>query len=350
MFLWRKQSRPNNRGIQAINRGRSEPDQRLVLHNLVKRDPRTGLAEDVRNGLTARPKRFLPKYFYDELGSQLFDAICLLPEYYLTRAENEILQRYADEIAASVEGQKTLVEMGSGSASKTRLVIEALLREQSELVFMPVDISATALENSSRILLQSYPRLKIEAYAADYFAGLAELGKKQRNRTLALFLGSNISNFDQGEALRFLRALRAVLNQGDALLLGADLKKDPAILEAAYNDALGVTAAFNLNVLARINRELGGNFELRAFRHKAFYNAAMGRIEIYIESVQAQKVRIEKLDLEAEFNAGELIHTENSYKYDLSDIAELATTTGFKCSRTWLDSSERFSSNLLLAS
>ena len=151
-----------------------KPDERLVLHNLVKRDPRTGLAEDVRSGLTARPKRFLPKYFYDELGSQLFDAICLLPEYYLTRAENKILQRYAEEIAASVEGQKTLVEMGSGSASKTRLVIEALLREQSELVFMPVDISATALENSSRILLQSYPRLKIEAYAADYFAGLAE--------------------------------------------------------------------------------------------------------------------------------------------------------------------------------
>jgi len=327
-----------------------EPDQRLIIHNLVKRDPRTGLAEDVRAGLTAYPKRFLPKYFYDELGSQLFDAICLLPEYYLTRAENEILQRYSDEIAASVDGPKTLVEMGSGSAWKTRLVIEALLRKQSELLFMPVDISATALENSSRILLQSYPRLRIEAYAADYFAGLAELGKKQRGRTLALFLGSNISNFDQDEALRFLRALRAMLRAGDALLLGADLKKDPAILEAAYNDALGVTAAFNLNVLARINRELGGNFDLRAFKHKAFYNRAMGRVEIYIESVQAQKVRIEKLNLEAEFSAGELIHTENSYKYDLSDIGQMATLTGFTRARTWLDSSEHFSSNLLLAS
>lgn len=327
-----------------------KPDQRLFIHNLVKRDPRTGLAEDVRAGLTAHPKRFLPKYFYDELGSQLFDAICLLPEYYLTRAENEILQRYADEIAASVDGPKTLVEMGSGSASKTRLVIEALLRDQSELLFMPVDISATVLENSSRILLQSYPRLRIEAYAADYFAGLAELGRKQRGRTLALFLGSNISNFDQDEALRFLRALRAVLDEGDALLLGADLKKDPAILEAAYNDTLGVTAAFNLNVLARINRELGGNFDLRAFRHRAFYNRAMGRVEIYIESVQAQKVRIEKLNLEPEFSAGELIHTENSYKYDLSDIGQLAATTGFTRAHTWLDSSERFSSNLLLAS
>ena len=327
-----------------------KPDDRLSIHNLVKRDPRTGLAEDVRKGLTAHPKRFLPKYFYDELGSQLFDAICLLPEYYLTRAENEILQRYADEIAASVDGPKTLVEMGSGSASKTRLVIEALLRDQSELLFIPVDISATALENSSRILLQSYPRLRIEAYAADYFAGLAELRKKQRGRTLALFLGSNISNFDEDEALRFLRALRAMLHEDDALLLGADLKKDPAILEAAYNDTLGVTAAFNLNVLARINRELGGNFDLRAFRHRAFYNRAMGRVEIYIESVQAQRVRIEKINLDAEFSAGELIHTENSYKYDLSDIGQMAATTGFTRARTWLDSSERFSSNLLLAS
>ena len=320
-----------------------------MIHNLVKRDPLTGLAEDVRKGLSAEPKRFLPKYFYDELGSQLFDAICLLPEYYLTRAENEILQRYADEIAASVEGQKTLVEMGSGSASKTRLIIEALLRSQSELMFMPVDISATALESSSRILLQSYPRLRIEAFAADYFAGLAELGKKPRGRTLALFLGSNISNFDLDEAHRFLRAMRNVLNRGDALLLGADLKKDPAMLEAAYNDALGVTSAFNLNVLARINRELGGSFDLHAFRHRAFYNEAAGRIEIFIESLQEQTVRIEKLDLEVQFEAGELIHTENSYKYDIAGIATLAEATGFERSRTWFDSQERFSSNLLLA-
>lgn len=345
------QSHPAPQSVPAREAAEDcKTERRLVIHNLVKRDPRTGLAEDVRSGLSAHPKRFLPKYFYDELGSQLFDAICLLPEYYPTRAENEILQRYADEIATSVSGHKTLMEMGSGSASKTRLLIEALLRKQTELLFIPVDISATALENSSRILLQSYPRLRIEAYAADYFAGLAELRRKQRGPTLALFLGSNISNFDQDEALRFLRALRSVLKEGDALLLGADLKKDPAVLEAAYNDALGVTAAFNLNVLARINRELGANFDLHAFRHKAFYNEAMGRVEIYIESLQAQKVFIKTLNLEAEFSAGELIHTENSYKYNLSDIAELATTTGFTCTRTWLDSSERFSSNLLFVS
>lgn len=324
-------------------------DPRLVIHNLVKRDPLAGFAEDVRKGLSAQPKRFLPKYFYDELGSQLFDAICLLPEYYLTRAENEILQRYADQIAASVQGQKTLVEMGSGSASKTRLIIEALLRSQPELLFMPVDISATALESSSRILLQSYPRLKIEAFAADYFAGLAELGKKQRPRTLALFLGSNISNFDSEEAHRFLRAMRHMLHKDDALLLGADLKKDRAILEAAYNDALGVTSAFNLNVLARINRELGGSFDLHAFRHYAFYNDAEERIEIYIQSLVDQTVLIDKLDLEVQFQSGELIHTENSYKYDMAGIASLAEETGFTCSRSWFDSQERFSSNLLLA-
>jgi L-histidine N-alpha-methyltransferase len=335
--------------VAVVARPEPTRESRLYIHHVVRRDPLAGFADDVRKGLSGQQKRFLPKYFYDELGSQLFDAICLLPEYYLTRAENEILARYADEIAAALEGHKTLLEMGSGSASKTRLLIEALLRRQSELLFIPVDISATALESSSRILLQSYPRLKIEAYAADYFAGLAELGKKPRPRTLALFLGSNISNFDRDEAFRFLSALRDVLQKGDALLLGVDLKKDPAVLEAAYNDALGVTSAFNLNVLARINRELGGTFNLRAFKHHAFYNEAAGRIEIYIQSLINQSVRIEKLDLEVEFAEGELIHTENSYKYDMTGIRELAAQTGFELSRTWLDSQERFSSNLLLA-
>jgi len=331
----------------------SEPaharEDRLFIHNLVKRDPLANLADDVRKGLSAQQKRFLPKYFYDQVGSLLFEAICLLPEYYLTRAENEILRRFADEIVSSVEGRKTLIEMGSGSASKTRLIIEALLREQSDLLFMPVDISASALENSSRILLQSYPRLRIEAYAADYFAALRELAKQQRGPTLALFLGSNISNFETDEEFGFLRALRSVLRSGDGLLLGADLKKDRSILETAYNDALGVTSAFNLDGLARINRELGGDFDLRAFEHRAVYNEKMGRVEIYIESKHAQTVTIHKLGMQAHFNAGERIHTENSYKYDSQEIAKLASDTGFTLARTWLDRERRFSSNLLLA-
>ena len=324
-------------------------EEKFLIHHLVKRDPLAGLAEDVRRGLSTQPKRFLPKYFYDQLGSQLFEAICLLPEYYLTRAENEILEHYADEIVASVAGDITLIEMGSGSASKTRLLIEALLRKQTDLLFIPVDISASALDSSSRILLQSYPQLRIEAYAADYFAGLTELKKVQRGPTLALFLGSNISNFDPDEALKFLHALRQVLHAGDALLLGADLKKEKSVLEAAYNDALGVTAAFNLNVLARINRERGGNVDLRAFRHHAFYNEDAGRVEIYIESTRAQTVAIGQLGIEVHFAAGEQIHTENSYKYDRNDIARLANETGFVPGRTWLDAQERFSSNLLLA-
>ena len=325
-------------------------EDRLLIHNLVKLDPAAGFPEDVCKGLSSEPKRLLPKYFYDELGSQLFDAICLLPEYYLTRAENEIIERYAHEIVSSVDGNKTLLEMGSGSASKTRLIIEALLNDQDELLFVPVDISASALESSSRILLQSYPRLRIEAYAADYFDGLAELARKQRGRTLALFLGSNISNFGQEEAPAFLRALRRVLRTGDALLLGADLKKDRRILEPAYDDALGLTAAFNLNLLARVNRELDGDFDLRAFKHHAFYNEEVGRVEIYIESARAQVVTIKKLGMQVRFKEGERIHTENSYKYDLEGIAQLAKKTGFHFARTWLDSQERFSSNLLLAS
>ena len=326
-----------------------EDEDKLVIHNLVKRDPLAGFADDVRRGLLLEPKRLLPKYLYDELGSQLFEAICLLPEYYPTRAENEILVRFADEIVGLAGRLDRLIEMGSGSASKTRLIIEALLRSQPDLLFAPVDISASALESSSRILLQSYPRLRIEAYAAEYFDGLAELSKVQTGRTLALFLGSNISNFEPDEAQEFLRAMRSVLRNGDALLLGADLKKDKSILEAAYNDSLGVTSAFSRNLLARINRELGADFDLRAFKHCAVYNQECSRIEIHLESLRAQTVTISKLEMQLCLDPGELIYTENSYKYDLADIARLAGDTGFICQRTWFDAAERFSSTLLLA-
>ena len=326
------------------------PRERLVIHDLVRLDVRASFAEDVRQGLTQKPRRLFPKYFYDELGSALFEAICLIPEYYLTRAENEILTRYADEIVASVEGEKTLLEMGSGSASKTRLIIEALLKQQRELLYRPVDISATALETSSRVLLQSYPRLSVEAYASDYYNALEALANEKREgRTLALFLGSNIGNFDADEARSFLKALRRVLAEGDALLLGADLKKERAVLEAAYDDALGVTAAFNLNLLARINRELDADFDLRAFKHYVRYNEDIGRMEIYAESLRAQTVRVRALDLELKFDEAERIHTENSYKYDLEGLSQLAEACGFRREQTWLDERGSFSSNLFIA-
>jgi dimethylhistidine N-methyltransferase len=324
---------------------------RLLIHNMVREDARHSFIDDVRRGLLSEPKHLFPKYFYDELGSQLFEAICHLPEYYLTRAENEILVRYSDEIVASVEGDKTLLEMGSGSASKTRLLIEALLGRQPDLHFIPVDISASQLENSSRVLLQSYPRLRITAYASDYYDGLNALrNDTERGRTLALFLGSNIGNFDAEEARTFLRALRSVLNEGDALLLGADLKKSKSVLEAAYDDALGITAAFNLNLLVRINREFDADFDLRSFRHYVEYNERVGRVEVYIESLREQTIALRKLDAEVHFMAGERVHTENSYKYDLDSLSALATETGYRRAHAWFDEREQFSSNLFMAS
>ncbi|HEX8474255.1 MAG TPA: L-histidine N(alpha)-methyltransferase [Pyrinomonadaceae bacterium] len=337
-------------------------DQRLFIRHLhAHREaaPVDGsFADDVRHGLSAERKHLPPKYFYDALGSQLFDAICLLPEYYLTRAENEILARDADEIVRAVGGQHmTLMELGSGSAVKTRSIIEALLKRQSKLVYIPVDISASALEMSARVLLQSYPSLEIDAYASDYHTALAYFRREKsddRNSTgarlLALFLGSNIGNFNSGEAHEFLRVLRrSALREGDALLLGADLKKDASVLEAAYDDALGVTAAFNLNLLARINREFDADFNPRHFRHVAFYNEPEGRIEVYIESTRTQDVQLRRLDMTVSFAEGERIHTENSYKYDLAQLTRLAADTGFVRAQTWLDSAEAFSSNLFVA-
>jgi len=333
----------------------SRNSNRLVIHNLLRGDFSADFAQDVRAGLSAKPKKLFPKYFYDALGSQLFEAICLLPEYYPSRAEDEIFADHADEIVRAIEIDGTsvvsLLEMGSGSASKTRRIIESLLRGRGELLYMPVDISASALERSARVLLQSFDGLRVEAYAGDYYDALAAIKKKEalRGRTLALFLGSNIGNFDAAEARTFLRRLRGVLHVGDMLLLGADLKKNKRVLQSAYDDALGVTAAFNLNLLVRINRELDADFDPRRFRHRAVYNAEIGRIEVFAESLTAQVVHLRKLDMKIDFATGERIHTESSYKYDLEDLSELATATGFTRARTWLDRGEQFSSNLFQA-
>ena len=319
---------------------------RLIIHDLAKRDGQANFAEDVRRGLSSDPKNLFPKYLYDELGSQLFKAICHVDEYYLTRAEDEILAQHADEIVASVPTCRTLIELGSGSAEKTRKIIEALTRHERELLFIPVDISASALEESSRSLLHSYPTLKILGYAADYFDGLAALQTLDRGPALVLFLGSNIGNFEASEVITFLRAVRKVLRPDDALLLGADLKKDRAILEAAYNDSLGVTRAFIVNELARINRELGGDFDLWAFGLRSVYNDEAGCVEVYLESLRPQSVNIRQLDLKISFAAGERILMEHSYKYSRDDLSRLAAESGLELTSTWLDGRSRFSSNL----
>ena len=323
-------------------------DDRLVLHRLPHEDEHASFAADVARGLSSNPKQLFPKYLYDELGSHLFEAICQLPEYYLTRAETEILTRYADEIAGAIEGDKTLIEMGSGSASKSKLIIEALLKRQPELVFIPVDISAPVLETSARSLLQTYPALRVAAYAGDYYDGIAALASLHSERALALFLGSNIGNFDSAEASRFLRAMRGVLRPGDALLLGADLKKDPLILEAAYNDALGVTSAFVRNQLTRINCELEADFDVRRFNLVSAYNGEEGRMEVYLESPSGQTASIGKLKMQITLEPGERIHMEHSYKYDLAQLSRMAAETGFERIRTWMDDREYFSSNLFL--
>jgi L-histidine N-alpha-methyltransferase len=326
-----------------------EPPARLIIHDLARRNGNADFAEDVRRGLSSNPKQLFPKYLYDSLGSRLFDAICHVDEYYPTRAENEILTRHADEMVAGIPDCRTLIELGSGSADKTRRIIEALLRHRTELLFIPVDISVSALEKSSRALLAAYPALRIEAYAADYLEGLAAMQPLPLGPALMLFLGSNIGNFEKAEALSFLQAIRRMLRPGDALLLGADLKKDRATLEAAYNDALGVTRAFIVNELARINRELGGNFDLWAFGLRSVYNEDAGCVEVYLESLRSQSVTISSLAMSVDFAAGEWMHMEHSYKFDVDGLAELGLQSGFRLEKTWFDSERRFSSNLFRA-
>jgi dimethylhistidine N-methyltransferase len=243
-----------------------------------------------------------------------------------------------------------LVELGSGSAEKTRLLIDAVLGRQPELHYVTVDISAAALESSATALIESYPQLTVTGYAADYLGALEALAEEPAAcARLALFLGSNIGNLDDAHAHEFLTKLRAALRPGDALLLGADLRKERVVLEAAYDDPVGVTAAFNLNVLARINRELGADFDVRRFAHRATYDDADGCVRIHLVSLAEQTVEIRALGMTVAFAEGEAIHTEDSRKYDLEGLSRMAARAGFVRSETWLDPDGRFSSSLFVA-
>ncbi len=303
-------------------------------------------AADVRAGLTAPQKRLSCRYFYDAEGSALFEQICELPEYYLTRAEQAILDQHAGEIVDGCPGDAAIVELGSGSATKTRALLEAALRRRTPVHYVPIDISRSMLEESSRALLGDYAGVEITAIAAEYRAGLRWL-RRQRDSKLVLWLGSNVGNFGRADAVRFLRGVHATLSPSDRLLMGVDLRKSRAALEAAYDDSAGVTARFNLNLLARINRELGGHFDLGSFSHRARWNERLGRVEINLESDRSQSVRIDGLGLEVAFDAGERIYTESSYKYSTAEIEQLARAAGMVVERRWLDAERRFSVNLL---
>ncbi|HKF23630.1 MAG TPA: L-histidine N(alpha)-methyltransferase [Candidatus Angelobacter sp.] len=300
------------------------------------------LADTVREGLSACPKRLPPKLFYDAEGSRLFEQITETREYYPTRTERGIFRHFAAEMAEQAGNNLTLVELGAGSARKTRLLIEAVLRRQLRLDFYPVDVSPTALREALASLNGDYPSLRVTPVIADYSHGLSSL-KELPGQKLALFLGSTIGNFEPEEAQEFLVELRRSLAPGDALLAGFDMVKDPATLHAAYNDSQGVTARFNKNLLARINHELGGRFDLEAFRHVAFWNPDASRVEMHLESLREQAIWIQDLGRCFYFARGERIHTENSYKFSPPGIASLLEHSGLRLERTWTDSQGWFS-------
>jgi L-histidine Nalpha-methyltransferase len=299
--------------------------------------PDSGIRHEVVRGLTGTPKTLPAKLFYDERGARLFEAICALDEYYLTRAELEILGARAGEIAALAGAGCALVEYGSGAGIKVRRLLDALERP---VAYVPIDISRTQLSSVSAELANHYPAIPVQPLWADYTRPISLVQLPDDARRLAFFPGSTIGNFHPAEAAAFLRRVRRTIGAGGALVLGVDRRKDARILDAAYDDAAGVTSAFNLNVLTRINRELGGNFDIEAFRHRAFFNGEASRVEMHLESTTRQVAVVDGVPIE--FAAGETIWTECSYKYDRSRFAGLVSAAGFSIARLWTDHQSLF--------
>ena len=303
------------------------------------------LREDVIAGLSLPQKTLSPKYFYDATGSRLFDAICRLREYYPTRCELALTRRNLEDIARFTGRGAELIEYGSGASVKTRLLLGAL----RPAAYVPVDISEAALQGAAGRLAREFPWLELHAVVGDFMQPLRlpVYRRRSRRRRVVYFPGSTIGNLTPEEAHAFLRMTRGQVGARGAMLVGVDLKKDANILHAAYNDARGVTAAFNLNLLARINRELGGDFDLRRFAHYAFYNAALGRIEMHLVSLAKQTVAIGGHRFG--FDTGESIHTENSCKYSIEEFRTLALAAGFRTERVWQDGRKYFGLFALVA-
>lgn len=300
-------------------------------------------AEEILVGLAGHPKRLPSRYFYDDEGSRLFQKICTLEEYYPTRIERGILEQSAAEILAPLgEAPVNVIDLGAGDGHKTAPLLAHLLERGVPVRYVPIDISEGALAESIRVIGGRFPELEIRGLAAEYFDGLAWLAGQTSRRNLVLFLGSNIGNFDKPRALAFLRRLWNALNPDDRVLIGFDLKKDIEVLLSAYGDPHGVTARFNLNLLERINRELGANFDVGRFRHFGTYNVFSGAMESYLVSLEQQTVRIEALSWEAKFAPWEPIHTEYSYKYLERDIDALAEASSFSIEHRALDEARWF--------
>ncbi len=309
-------------------------------------------------------KKTNPKYLYDYEGSRLFEQICLQPEYYLTRAEIEILNNFSTEIASLFKdfNQIAIIELGSGSSTKTRILLQHFvnMRNTKQLYYFPVDLSNSILKEAINKLPNEFPSIEILAIHSDYIQGIRlvedvilskDIGATESFNKLVIFLGSSIGNFEPNEASVFLRQIRSSIgnNASNKFLIGFDLHKDAEILEAAYNDRKGITAKFNLNILARINRELGGEFDLDTFYHSAFYNFMKGRVEMHLVSKIDQNIKINNLGKTVTFKKGESIHTENSYKYSIDQIRELAQNSGFKVEKNFTDKNDWFDLVLLSA-
>ena len=312
------------------------------------------IAMEVFSGLSERPKTLSPWLFYDQAGSRLFEEITELPEYYVTRTERQILAQHADEIVAAAGGRDlSIIELGAGTATKTGLLLDAAVAHQGGVTYYPIDVSETALEEARTRLESELPEVTVEPIVADYTEGLRQNsagGGGGGGRRLVLYIGSSIGNFSPADAIEVLRGVRAELSPGDSLLLGTDMVKDTGMLLAAYDDAAGVTARFNMNVLVRINRELEANFNPQLFRHQARWNEQHSRIEMHLESLRAQRVAVRALDLEVRFGLGETIHTENSYKFTDQRVGALLKRAGFRLRQQWSDANKWFTVYLAAAS
>ncbi len=314
----------------------------MIARELIAVPP---FAEEVETGLTSVPKTLPCKLFYDSNGSELFEQITRLPEYYPTRVELAILRDHAAEMAHVIGPGFTVVELGSGTAEKTLTLLQALSRRQIRVNFFPVDISPAALAQARERVESQCTHVSVRPVVADFSEGFAFL-RDIPGRKLVLYLGSSIGNFNPPEAIAMLSQIRAQLAPGDALLLGTDLVKGKDLLVAAYNDSQGVTEQFNKNILRRINRELGADFKLDSFQHIAEWNPVASRMEIFLESLRAQTARIGLLNLQVRFARGERIHTENSYKYTLSMVNDMLEPAGFRLECTWFDACKWFALHL----
>lgn len=298
-------------------------------------------SEEVIFGLSLKNKVIHSKFFYDIRGSYLFDKICSLPEYYLTRTEIKILNDIREELTMILGSGYQLVELGSGSATKTRIILDVLDKIQSKIEYFPIDISEILTE-SSEILLDSYSNLHITGIIDTYEGGLQFIEEHDDKKNLIIFLGSSLGNFAETDAICFLKQLNMTMKKSDLFLIGLDLVKDKKILDKAYDDSQGITSQFNLNVLQRINDSLGGNFDLNKFEHHAFYNSEQQRIEMYLKSKLNQTIHLSKTNIDIKFNKNELIHTEYSHKYTIPQIKKMMNQCNFKINDIWFDSNQYY--------